>query len=75
MLSWTKQTGFPVVTAKKQGNELVISQQRFLSNGKKDSGNTLWAIPVTIVTSTGQTLSVVMDAETVHVRILHTYMQ
>lgn len=32
MGTWTKQMGYPVINVKRQGNTLVVTQSRFLSN-------------------------------------------
>eukprot|EP00698_Gefionella_okellyi_P014605 TRINITY_DN4053_c0_g1_i1.p1 TRINITY_DN4053_c0_g1~~TRINITY_DN4053_c0_g1_i1.p1 ORF type:complete len:874 (+),score=242.11 TRINITY_DN4053_c0_g1_i1:78-2624(+) len=69
MRSWTKQIGFPVLTVKREGSELVISQQRFLSNGKTDDSTTVWVVPITLLTSTGETQAIVMDKQTIRVPV------
>lgn len=60
MSSWTQQLGYPVVHVKQDGGELVLRQNQFLANGKRDN-STQWVVPITLKTSDGQTLAVVMD--------------
>ncbi len=45
--SWLKQTGFPLVEAKKQDSRLVLSQKRFVLE-QKGPQKGLWEIPLTI---------------------------
>ncbi|XP_066588195.1 puromycin-sensitive aminopeptidase [Prorops nasuta] len=55
MSTWTKQQGFPVVKVDyfKNGDHWVLSlkQERFLADGSTDDGNTLWSIPISVVSS------------------------
>ncbi|KAL1123098.1 hypothetical protein AAG570_002186 [Ranatra chinensis] len=57
MGTWTKQMGFPVVTAVKQGPNVVIKQERFLADidtpySRDDSPyGYKWDIPINYVTS------------------------
>jgi len=53
MDSWIWQGGYPVVSAAVAGNELVLSQRRFLF-GADDDG-TRWAIPVKVRQDHGDT--------------------
>ncbi|MEY2974737.1 MAG: hypothetical protein RIR49_1157 [Actinomycetota bacterium] len=48
MDSWIWQPGFPLVTARRDGDELVVTQRRF-SYGAGDTGEEpVWAIPVRV---------------------------
>jgi aminopeptidase 2 len=53
---WTKQTGYPVLHAERQGNTLQITQTRFLSSGDvtEEEKKQLWWNPLGLLT-TGQT--------------------
>ncbi|MDO8642542.1 MAG: M1 family metallopeptidase [Candidatus Woesearchaeota archaeon] len=46
METWTKQMGYPVVSATVKNNTLTLSQQHFLYTGKKDT--TRWHIPIAV---------------------------
>lgn len=46
MNSWTKQQGYPVVSAKVKGQTLEFEQSRFLSSGSQGDGQ--WIVPVTL---------------------------
>ncbi|EQC33310.1 hypothetical protein SDRG_09289 [Saprolegnia diclina VS20] len=49
MNTWTKQTGYPVVTLT-CGEELTVKQTRFFSNpSTQDDGDSRWDIPLTVV--------------------------
>jgi len=54
MSTWTKQTGFPIVTVSSEqvGNDrrLHLAQMRFFSNGS-EGDDTLWQIPLSMSTS------------------------
>ena len=45
MESWIGQMGFPLVSAKKSKNRILLQQRRFLRDGK---GSGKWPIPVTV---------------------------
>jgi aminopeptidase 2 len=49
MNSWTKQTGYPVVTVNCDGFTLHLNQQRFFKNGRNPSNKQLWTIPLEIL--------------------------
>ncbi|OQS06826.1 puromycin-sensitive aminopeptidase [Thraustotheca clavata] len=51
MNTWTKQTGFPVVTLRRaEDNQLHVEQTRFFSNfGTQDDSDSRWNIPLTCV--------------------------
>ena len=46
MQSWIEQPGFPIVTAKKDGNSLVLSQKRF--SYLPNTSDQTWLVPVNI---------------------------
>ncbi|XP_010432617.1 PREDICTED: aminopeptidase M1-like [Camelina sativa] len=46
MHSWTKQMGYPVVSAKIKDGKLELEQSRFLSSGSPGEGQ--WIVPVTL---------------------------
>lgn len=49
MESWTKKTGYPLVTLDKKKKSFSISQERFFSSrisAKKNKEKTLWQIPI-----------------------------
>ncbi|KAL0679773.1 hypothetical protein Bca4012_007754 [Brassica carinata] len=46
MSFWTKQTGYPVVSAKITDGKLELEQSRFLSSGSPGEGQ--WIVPVTL---------------------------
>jgi len=46
MAEWVTRAGFPVVTAKREGKRLLLSQSRFLMSGKEERG--IWPIPLTV---------------------------
>jgi aminopeptidase N len=47
MGSWEHQSGFPLVTVRRQGTALILSQQRFLYTNA--TSNNLWWIPVNYI--------------------------
>jgi len=57
MDTWTRQAGFPLVSAIRNGTKLTLKQQRFLSdpNTKSSNGSSLydykWEIPITYINS------------------------
>ncbi|XP_029345406.1 glutamyl aminopeptidase-like isoform X1 [Acyrthosiphon pisum] len=62
MDTWTRQAGFPVVSAIRNGTKLTLKQQRFLSDPNTNSSidpspyDYKWEIPITYTTSTNNTL-------------------
>ena len=46
MSTWTKQTGYPVVSVAAKNNTWTLTQNRFLYTGKKDK--TAWYIPLAV---------------------------
>ncbi|KAI1732802.1 peptidase family m1 domain-containing protein [Ditylenchus destructor] len=55
MSSWTKQMGFPVVTVEQrvEGSKriLKLKQNRFIADGGEDELNSIWQIPIEVVTA------------------------
>ncbi|XP_023311598.1 membrane alanyl aminopeptidase-like [Anoplophora glabripennis] len=49
MTSWTEKAGFPLVTVTAKGNNIVLTQQRFLYSGEEDF--TEWYVPITYTLS------------------------
>ncbi|TMW67947.1 hypothetical protein Poli38472_007619 [Pythium oligandrum] len=54
--SWTKQTGYPIVTVNEESGRLTLAQERFFSDlaMKKDDA-TLWDVPLTLITAENPT--------------------
>jgi len=44
MASFTKQQGYPVVSARRRGNSLELSQRRFLADGSTDKSGKRWSV-------------------------------
>ncbi len=58
MDGWTRQTGVPVVLARREGNSLKLKQERFFLDrdpAKPAEDKTLWEIPIASVDATGKT--------------------
>ncbi|XP_050532031.1 glutamyl aminopeptidase-like isoform X2 [Daktulosphaira vitifoliae] len=57
MDTWTRQAGFPVVTIKRNGSKITLSQQRFLADSNANYSlesspyKYKWEIPITYITS------------------------
>jgi aminopeptidase 2 len=66
---WTKKTGYPILTAKEDGNEITLYQNRFLSTGdvKPFEDETLYWIPLLLKTS-DQNGKPVMDGSLVTIK-------
>ncbi len=47
MDSWTKQTGYPLITAITTENKIDVTQERYFFSGRKKD-NTLWHIPIAV---------------------------
>eukprot|EP00123_Amoebidium_parasiticum_P017500 comp23874_c0_seq1/m.41878 comp23874_c0_seq1/g.41878 ORF comp23874_c0_seq1/g.41878 comp23874_c0_seq1/m.41878 type:complete len:864 (-) comp23874_c0_seq1:481-3072(-) len=62
MDSWTKQTGYPVITFQEVNGKLRASQCRFLSTGKEED-ETVWVVPVRIYSFGQNATNDVMDME------------
>jgi len=60
MDTWTRQAGFPVVSAIRNGTKLTLRQQRFLSDLNTTTSNFYfdykWEIPITYATSNNNTV-------------------
>lgn len=62
MNSWTKQTGYPVVSVRRDGGKVFLLQERFLlEEDTRHTGNALWFIPVTYRTSSGAQHSLLLS--------------
>lgn len=48
---YTKQAGFPLVTATRYGQELILTQKRFLLDVIDHNDTTTWNIPITVAIS------------------------
>lgn len=46
MTTWLDQAGYPIVTIKKKGDYLTLSQKQFLVGNAKAKIDQLWAIPI-----------------------------
>lgn len=46
MRSWVYTPGFPVVTLSRNENKLLLSQERFIMDGGKETSNSIWSVPV-----------------------------
>ncbi|KAH8149022.1 uncharacterized protein LAJ45_06998 [Morchella importuna] len=55
MATWTKKTGYPVITVKENGNELHLTQNRYLRTAdvKPEEDETLWPIFIGLRTKDG----------------------
>lgn len=71
MNSWTKQTGFPVISVTKSGDDIILSQQRFLKNSDSNNRNndTLWMIPLDIQNDSGDVTRITLNDKTTTVKI------
>lgn len=57
MAVWTGKSGYPVLSAKKSGNQLYLSQKRYYSSiksAKSSKDKTIWPIPLSVVTPRGE---------------------
>ena len=68
MSAWTRQSGFPVVSvdAKDDGNSTILSlsQTRFYLDGKPDTTNARWAVPIDVVCNMdNEERTVLLEAE------------
>ncbi len=63
MKSWIEQAGFPVISVKKTGNKLVLTQKRFTF--LPNDADQIWRVPITICffseTAETQRLTFLMD--------------
>jgi len=48
MRSWTKQTGYPLLSLSAEGGKLSVTQKRFLSDGKisEEEAEATWIVPI-----------------------------
>ncbi|KAL9675575.1 hypothetical protein QQ045_003777 [Rhodiola kirilowii] len=53
MNSWTKQAGFPLISAKVSHQKLKLTQTQFLSTGAHGNGH--WTVPITLCCGSYQT--------------------
>lgn len=52
MDSWTSQTaGYPVVTVQRNGNDVILTQQRYFLPHKNENDTTRWFIPISYASS------------------------
>ncbi|XP_056314489.1 leucyl-cystinyl aminopeptidase isoform X2 [Danio aesculapii] len=49
MNTWTVHKGFPLVTVKRSGTQVTLSQEHFLLNAENGTDDSLWHIPLTYV--------------------------
>ncbi len=64
MKLWTKKTGYPLISAVREGQQTKLSQQRFFSSslsGKKNRDNTVWKVPLEILNYKGQKNKFLLD--------------
>ncbi len=66
--SWLKQPGFPLVDIKQKGNNLQISQKRYLLEPNKKSSTGKWVIPLSIGAG-GETISKLFSNKSTTVKI------
>ncbi len=64
MDSWIWQPGYPLITAETDSSNVVLTQRRFVFDGKSDS--TKWVVPIH-VTIDGTEHKVLLDSESVHI--------
>ncbi|KAK9974347.1 hypothetical protein ABG768_022449 [Culter alburnus] len=58
MHTWTVRKGFPLVTVKRNGTQVTLSQEHFLLNAENSTDNSsLWHIPLTYVNESCSVLS------------------
>jgi len=50
MDSWTLQAGYPVVTVKRNGTDIIVSQHRYMLPEINKSDKSRWFIPITYAT-------------------------
>lgn len=49
--TWVNQPGYPMVTLKRDGADVIVTQERFLVSNKNKSDGSMWYIPITFQTS------------------------
>ncbi|XP_067294260.1 leucyl-cystinyl aminopeptidase isoform X2 [Pseudorasbora parva] len=57
MNTWTVHKGFPLVTVKRNGTQVTLSQEHFLLNAENSKDDRLWHIPLTYVNDSCSVLS------------------
>jgi len=71
MQTWIGQPGYPIVSVKREGNQLILSQKRF--SYQANDSDQIWQIPVSINlrrdNGKWQQKDVFMDAETISVEL------
>ena len=66
MSDWIRKKGYPVLTARFQDGEVVISQNQFLLGGGRT--DEMWSIPLTVKRTSG-TESVLMDGRDTQIKL------
>lgn len=63
---WTKKVGFPVISAKEDGNKITFTQNRYLTTGdvKPEEDETLYPVFLALKTENGIDNSLVLDERT-----------
>lgn len=67
MQAWTTQSGFPLLSASFDKNELSLSQKRFFvnsRNAKTASSKQLWPVPVSMQAKSGEQTTLLMTEKT-----------
>ena len=57
MAIWTGKSGYPLLSVENSGKKITLSQKRYFSsalNVKKTSDKTVWPIPLSLVTKSGE---------------------
>lgn len=68
MSSWTQQMGYPLITVLEQkieGNKriLKLKQNRFIADGGEDPLNTIWQIPIQVITASSSNIQKFLMSE------------
>mmetsp|Transcript_525 Transcript_525/g.504 ORF Transcript_525/g.504 Transcript_525/m.504 type:complete len:953 (-) Transcript_525:676-3534(-) len=63
---WTKNIGYPIISVKESGNEILVTQNRFLATGdvKPEEDKILYPVFLGLKTSNGLDESLVLDERT-----------
>jgi len=76
MATWTEQMGFPVISVKsrQEGSDRIVSlsQTKFtagLSSDTADVSKYFWNIPITITTTAGEPIKIMMDQQSMDITI------
>ncbi len=71
MQSWIEQPGYPLLSAKRDGDQLILSQKRF--SYQPNSSDQIWQIPVSVSVlkenSEWQQFDILMDTESKSVKL------